>query len=98
MIKIKASDGQWLTQLVLTYEHTRTFAATIFTPTPELWIEWTDKQKMEWEEANPQLEPPIPQAYNQPISEQPTLEERVTDIENVTAEVIIALNEKGIVP
>ena len=28
----------------------------------------------------------------------PTLEERVTDIEQVTTEVITALNEKGIVP
>ena len=28
---------------------------------------------------------------------QPTLEERVTDIEQVTSEVITALNEKGIV-
>ena len=29
---------------------------------------------------------------------QPTLEQRVTDIEQVTTEVITALNDKGIVP
>ena len=29
---------------------------------------------------------------------QPTLEQRITDIEQVTEEVITALNEKGIVP
>ena len=29
---------------------------------------------------------------------QPTLEQRVTDIEHVTTEVITALNDKGIVP
>lgn len=33
-----------------------------------------------------------------PQEVQPTLEELVTDIEQVTAEVITALNEKGIVP
>ena len=35
---------------------------------------------------------------NQSIPTEPTLEARVTDIEQVTAEVIKALNEKGIVP
>lgn len=34
----------------------------------------------------------------EPTEPQPTLEERVTDIEQVTAEVITALNDKGIVP
>lgn len=33
-----------------------------------------------------------------PAEVQPTLEQRVTDIEQVTTEVITALNEKGIVP
>ena len=32
------------------------------------------------------------------VEVQPTLEQRVTDIEQVTTEVITALNEKGIVP
>ena len=40
-------------------------------------------------EAMQQIEP------NEP---QPTLEQRVTDIEQVTTEVITSLNEKGIVP
>ena len=40
-------------------------------------------------EAMQQIEP------NEP---QPTLEQRVTDIEQVTTEVITALNDKGIVP
>ena len=40
-------------------------------------------------EAMPQIEQP---------EVQPTLEQRVTDIEQVTTEVITALNEKGIVP
>ena len=34
----------------------------------------------------------------EPIEPQPTLEQRVTDIEQVTTEVITALNDKGIVP
>ena len=34
----------------------------------------------------------------EPTEPQPTLEERVTDIEQVTTEVITALNDKGIVP
>ena len=34
----------------------------------------------------------------EPIEQQPTLEERVSDIEQVTTEVITALNDKGIVP
>ena len=33
----------------------------------------------------------------EPAEPQPTLEQRVTDIEQVTTEVITALNEKGIV-
>lgn len=33
-----------------------------------------------------------------PTEVQPTLEERVTDIEQVTTDVITALNDKGIVP
>ena len=33
-----------------------------------------------------------------PTPQEPTLEERVADIEQVTEEVITALNEKGIVP
>ena len=32
------------------------------------------------------------------VEQQPTLEERVSDIEQVTTEVITALNDKGIVP
>ena len=40
-------------------------------------------------EAMQQIEP------NEP---QPTLEQRVTDVEQVTTEVITALNDKGIVP
>ena len=40
-------------------------------------------------EAMQQIEP------NEP---QPTLEQRVSEIEQVTTDVIIALNEKGIVP
>ena len=32
------------------------------------------------------------------VEPQPTLEQRVTDIEQVTTEVITALNDKGIVP
>ena len=34
----------------------------------------------------------------EPTELQPTLEARVTDIEQVTTEVITALNDKGIVP
>ena len=34
----------------------------------------------------------------EPTEPQPTLEQRVTDIEQVTTEVITALNDKGIVP
>ena len=34
----------------------------------------------------------------EPTEPQPTLEQRVTDIEQVTTEVITSLNEKGIVP
>ena len=34
----------------------------------------------------------------EPTEPQPTLEERVTEIEQVTTEVITALNDKGIVP
>ncbi len=34
----------------------------------------------------------------EPTEPQPTIEERVTEIEQVTEEVITALNEKGIVP
>ena len=34
----------------------------------------------------------------EPTEQEPTLEERVTDIEQVTTEVITALNDKGIVP
>ena len=34
----------------------------------------------------------------EPTEPQPTLEERVTDIEQATTEVITALNDKGIVP
>ena len=33
----------------------------------------------------------------EPTEPQPTLEERITDIEQVTTEVITALNDKGIV-
>ena len=33
----------------------------------------------------------------EPTEQEPTLEERVSDIEQVTTEVITALNEKGIV-
>ena len=32
------------------------------------------------------------------VEQQPTLEERISDIEQVTTEVITALNDKGIVP
>ena len=35
---------------------------------------------------------------NQSVEQQPTIEERVTEIEQVTTEVITALNDKGIVP
>ena len=34
----------------------------------------------------------------EPTPQEPTLEERVADIEQVTEEVITALNDKGIVP
>ena len=34
----------------------------------------------------------------EPVEPQPTLEQRVNEIEQVTTEVITALNEKGIVP
>lgn len=34
----------------------------------------------------------------EPTELQPTIEERVTNIEHVTTDVITALNEKGIVP
>jgi len=34
----------------------------------------------------------------EPTEPQPTIEERVTNIEQVTTDVITALNEKGIVP
>ena len=34
----------------------------------------------------------------EPTEPQPTIEQRVTDIEQVTTDVITALNEKGIVP
>jgi len=34
----------------------------------------------------------------EPTEPQPTIEERVTNIEHVTTDVITALNEKGIVP
>ena len=34
----------------------------------------------------------------EPTEQEPTLEQRVTDIEQVTTEVITALNDKGIVP
>ena len=36
--------------------------------------------------------------WQEPQQPQPTLEERVSDIEQVTTEVITALNDKGIVP
>ena len=36
--------------------------------------------------------------WQEPQQPQPTLEERITDIEQVTTEVITALNDKGIVP
>ena len=36
--------------------------------------------------------------WQEPQQPQTTLEERVSDIEQVTTEVIIALNDKGIVP
>ena len=36
--------------------------------------------------------------WQEPQQPQPTLEERITNIEQVTTEVITSLNEKGIVP
>ena len=47
----KASKGMWLTQATLESEESRTFAteACGFGNLDELFTEWTDDQKTEWE-------------------------------------------------
>lgn len=49
----KASKGMWLTQATLESEESRTFAteACGFGNLDELFTEWTDAQKAQWEEA-----------------------------------------------
>jgi len=50
----EASKGMWLTQASLEQEETRTFAteACGFGNLDELFTEWTDSQKSEWEQAH----------------------------------------------
>jgi len=51
----KASAGKWLTQATLEQEDSRTFATEVcgYGNLAELFTEWTDEQKQEWEQAHP---------------------------------------------
>ena len=63
-----------------------TYCKTVYLPDEAAnWVEIPDSE--------------VPDTSEELTTEpQPTLEERVTDIEQVTTDVITALNDKGIVP
>ena len=70
----------------MTLTNGESYAKTVYLPDDAAnWIEIPDSE--------------VPATSEEFTAEvQPTLEQRVTDIEQVTTEVITSLNEKGIVP
>lgn len=47
-----ATEGKWLTEASLENEESRTFAKKVsgYADLDSLFVEWTDAQKIEWEE------------------------------------------------
>lgn len=58
MNKRKASEGMWLTQSVLQEEEGRIFVKEVagYGDLDNLFTEWTDSEKEEWEEEHPEGE------------------------------------------
>lgn len=58
MNKRKASEGMWLTQSQLTEEEGRIFVKEVagYGDLDNLFTEWSDEQKTQWEEEHPEGE------------------------------------------
>ena len=58
MNKRKASEGMWLTQSQLTEEEGRIFVKEVagYGNLADLFTEWSDEQKQQWEEEHPEGE------------------------------------------
>ena len=103
-MKAKINNGQleyfqqpaWLLGDATAYATEQGYKEVVYSEYPNILPnEYTD---VYYSETNTEIIVNYTVLINQNYAEpQPTLEERVTDIEQVTTEVITALNEKGIV-
>lgn len=53
---ITPSEGMWLTQATISEDSERVFSKQVINPTSE-WVEWSDADKVAWEEVHKFEEP-----------------------------------------